>query len=565
MKKILMTLSLGMAGIALAAQNNTNLNPTVQVLNSYEGRVGDAERQAARLSVPDSLRSFDLNFDYSGFDTPYKGNDEFDPYFTDLEMAARPFDGKRLFLRAGAGYIAAPFIDAAYTFKDQGRFKAGAHAYGDSYFGRFRQILPDGNVLTPSQADFWKGYDAKVKAGLDARSDWENVSLRTNVDYEGAFGSGTPAGLLYTGAYNGVDANVGVESVFSPETGWRFTADAGYAFGYDKTGMGGGTGSSFEHNARLRLFGSYDFGGGHGMDMEVKTDVTLNVPRQSLDDYLGYTVTINPSYSYGGRSVFVSAGLGVLVDGGRNIMPRRSGELPVAVWPTLEFHWRALPSKIDVYANADLGGSLYGARASALDNRFFIPYSDGPGDSMCNVRRYCVKAGMRGNLWDKVDYDLNAGYENIRNNPLFHVGRGELYHYTQLSLIHENTGKVFAGLDLSGRFGGFSFDGKVDYGYYFRQNALRAVPPALSAALDFRYSIMNRASVSVGAEYRSVYRAGDYMTPYILDLHALADYRATNSLTVFLRGDNLMNRSLQFIPLYARKGICVSAGVQLNL
>ncbi len=565
MKKILLTVSLGMAGIALAAQNTTNLNPTVQVLNSYEGRVGDVERQVTKLSVPDSLRSFDLNFDYSGFDTPYKGNDEFDPYFTELEMAGRPFDGKKLFLKAGAGYTAAPFIDAAYTFKDQGRFKIGAHACGDSYFGRFRQILPDGNVLTPSQSDSWKGYDAKVKSGLDARSDWENVSLRTNVDYEGAFGSGTPAGLLYTRAYNGLDANIGVETVSGTETDWRFTADAGYAFGYDKAGMNGGTETSFEHNARLRLFGSYDFGGGHGMDMEVKTDLTFSYPRWKPDDCLGYTVVINPSYSYGGRSLFVSAGLGVLVDGGKNIMQRRQGELPFAIWPTLEFHWNALPSKIDVYADADLGGGLYGSRAGALENRFFIPYADESGDGMCNVRRYSVKAGMRGNLWDKVDYDLGAGYENVRNNPLFHVGRGELYHYAQLSLIHENTQKVFAGLALAGRFGGFSFDGKVNYGYYFRQNVMRSVPPALSAALDFRYSIMNRASVSVGAEYRSVYRAGDFTAPYILDLHAVADYKATGSLTVFLRGDNLMNRSLQFIPLYARKGICVSAGVQLNL
>lgn len=561
-----------LAAVGMNAQNG-KLNQTVQVVNTYEGKVNDAQRMQTGILVPDSLYRFDLNFDYSGFDTPYRGNDEFNPYLTDLEMAARPFDGKKLYLKAGAGYVTAPVLDFAYTFAREQRFKMGAHAKGEGYYGFFRQIQGSDGVLMPVSGSSWLGpdskpaaaYNAKLRAGFDGRADWQNTSTLFTVDYEGAFGSSAPNCLWASRRYNGVDLNAGVDWKFDVDRGWKFSMDLGYAFGYEENFPSGGRETAFEHNPRARAFFCYDFKNGSALDMDITANVTFNIPRQSLKNYVGYTVCAKPRYFFNSGKVFFGLGLGVMYDGGLNVLPSGGESLPLGLWPVLTFHWAAVKNVLDVYADADLGGEMYGARLDALENNFYIRSTE-----FANVRRYNITAGLRGNVSGKFDYDLSAGYKGVNNDPLFRCAADYTPVYVSqslpgLSIVHQNTGNVFAKLALAGRFGGFSFDGKLHYRYYLKKEELVSVPSAVTASLDMKYSIRKRASFGVGAEYRSTYKAGDYKVPYILDLHAVVDYKITNSLTLFLQGGNLLNRSLQYIPMYARKGICVTGGIVLNL
>ncbi|MCQ2155171.1 MAG: hypothetical protein MJY55_05090, partial [Bacteroidales bacterium] len=89
------------SGALLCAQNS-NLNPTVQVTNTYESRIQNVDRQVMKVAVPDSLYKFDLNFNYTGFENPYKGNEEFNPFFTELDIAERTLKSKDLYLKVGA-------------------------------------------------------------------------------------------------------------------------------------------------------------------------------------------------------------------------------------------------------------------------------------------------------------------------------------------------------------------------------------------------------------------------------------------------------------------------------
>ena len=68
-----------------------NINQSVQVTNEYLTRFADFQKQGEELQVPDSLLRFDYNFDYSVFDTPYRGSYEFSPYRIDATPAARLF------------------------------------------------------------------------------------------------------------------------------------------------------------------------------------------------------------------------------------------------------------------------------------------------------------------------------------------------------------------------------------------------------------------------------------------------------------------------------------------
>ncbi len=67
--------------VSLTAQK---INQSVQVTNDYETRFADFKKSEPDLVLPDSLYAFDYSFDYSVFDSPYKGSYEFTPYNVEI-------------------------------------------------------------------------------------------------------------------------------------------------------------------------------------------------------------------------------------------------------------------------------------------------------------------------------------------------------------------------------------------------------------------------------------------------------------------------------------------------
>ncbi len=87
------------AGIPVLAQN---VNQTVNVTNDYKGNVGGYEKKNVDMNVPDTLLVFDYKFDYSVFDSPYKGAYEFSPYTVRFSQEPRNEYFNKLYLRFGA-------------------------------------------------------------------------------------------------------------------------------------------------------------------------------------------------------------------------------------------------------------------------------------------------------------------------------------------------------------------------------------------------------------------------------------------------------------------------------
>ena len=74
-----------LAGLCIAAGLQAqNLDPTVEVSRAYEGKLIEVRKPAIEMSVPDTLYKFDLGFDYSVFENPYRGSYEFNPYMMDM-------------------------------------------------------------------------------------------------------------------------------------------------------------------------------------------------------------------------------------------------------------------------------------------------------------------------------------------------------------------------------------------------------------------------------------------------------------------------------------------------
>ena len=84
------------AAICASAQD---IDPTVEVSRTYQGKMMEVHKPMISMQIPDSVMQFDLDFDYSVFDSPYKGTYEFNPYLQDMKPHPAAWTGSTAVFR----------------------------------------------------------------------------------------------------------------------------------------------------------------------------------------------------------------------------------------------------------------------------------------------------------------------------------------------------------------------------------------------------------------------------------------------------------------------------------
>ena len=100
----------------------SNLNPTVEVTNTYQGDPSAVHKPQIGMAIPDSLLRFDMDFGYEVFEKPYQGAYNFKPYMLAMKPEKNAFRGRKLYLRAGAGYSLHPQLDFVFSPEPKGPF-----------------------------------------------------------------------------------------------------------------------------------------------------------------------------------------------------------------------------------------------------------------------------------------------------------------------------------------------------------------------------------------------------------------------------------------------------------
>ena len=156
MKKLVITAAALCVSAGLFAQN---LNPVVEVTNTYAREASGIEKPTQLLAVPDSVYSFNLDMDYSVRNTPYQGSYEFKPYLVQLRPQPRLSDEGTLFVRLGAGYGFHPEATVVWSPVRKGNFRLNVYGDHHSYLGKYRNITVQDKLLLP---------DGTTRAGKDS-------------------------------------------------------------------------------------------------------------------------------------------------------------------------------------------------------------------------------------------------------------------------------------------------------------------------------------------------------------------------------------------------------------
>lgn len=583
MKNIFVTtIFLSFFALNAAAQN---LDPTVEVSRQYEGKLAEFHKPSIKMAVPDSVTRFDLNFDYSVFDNPYKGSYEFNPYFLSMRPSASDNGESSFYLRAGAGYQLHPTFDMVWSPKFKNRhFNMDVYGMHKSFMGNYHTIRPE---YVGGKTEFtkarkgesgpmqWKGYDMLSKAGVQLRSDWELFAIEMGAGYYGLAQKDhdTPR------AYNAFDAYLGITSKPETEESMIFDLDVNYRHGEDVVmnsmmieNVGG-----FEFNVGPFTAGNYRISVNAGSDVAV------------YDGPFGATAGefhIVPSLVYRADRFAANIGLKMskrLSDKGESGMFKGSVD-EQWVYPDIRLSYVLLPESMKVYMNVG-GGNRMDTYSSVISSNHFLTHLT-KGDILdFTVENVNITAGFDGRITDKFSYNVRAGFADYANMRAYAL---PVTVNPQYSVTYVSCKNLFAALDWALDVEGFRLDGSVSYNDYSSKgdfenggvNYTILKPAAWTGDMGVEYSWKNRIVGGVDCEFSSAMEGSygisaaetsdvmflyDAVIPGYADLGIYAEYSTARNLAFWMRAGNLLNMTIQRVPLYAEKGVYFTLGICMNL
>ena len=561
--------------LTCAALGAQNLDPTVEVRRTYEGKLLEAHKPSLEMSVPDSVTRFDLDFDYSVFSNPYKGAYEFNPY----KMLMSPLTGRdsqrKFHMRVGAGYELHPYLDLSWAAVSKDRFHLDVWASHKSYVGKYRNIFysPSSEKLTWNKTDKTFGYDMATNAGTTLRYDWYRGRFDMNAAYYGIH----QKNMFRSGrSYDGVDVSLALSSKSEEEYYFLYDIRADYRFGADKY-LNDTRNRLHEHVVSFNAVLGQVFGSRGSLLFDVGADfVSMASPVSTYAAGIHFV----PHYAiaHGRWNFDVGVRLGLIfpsfAKGGQALYSTK-GQF---VYPDVKISVAAIPDAMKIYAKVG-GGERMNTLASVLERNRHADAGFGTVKSPIfdnTIERVSAAVGLEGRIGSRFSYDVRARYGYVHNALMDGVALdGGKYRpilgyasYNRFQTIVECALRtdpfeleVEAVYDLTrfvtepvGLFEPAEFEGNASLTYNWNRR--------IFVGADVRWATSMKGMIEVLSD--SVISEAEAKIPGYADLGINFEYAFNRRISLWARGGNLLNMTIQRSPLFAEGGINFTAGICLN-
>lgn len=520
-----------------------NINQSVQVTNDYLTRFSDFQKLGGDLQVPDSLLRFDYSFDYSVFDTPYRGSYEFSPYRIDATPAARLSDANRLYLRAGAGYTLHPELQLAWRVLDEKNYRIGLIADAGGYAGPYQ---------THGGTAF-RGHDLWGRAALEGEylntgTRWtygfgyENILAGEDVETP-SFRSGFHSAILQGRAHS------------RPGSGSRFLYDADVRYRYST--------DLYEPQLERGKIGENSVHGGLSLGADLTAgflifaDASLDLDAQRHygelfnGKYTALVAAVTPHVVFELGPVHLDAGL--RADIGKRMGTKGVFALAPAVTARVD-----LPDYgLEIFAAATGGQVLQTHYDIKQVNHFVFRSNEKPYVSQEKLH---LKAGVAGHWRSTLQYEVTAGFVDYASQPLTALGGVTPVDFKSLYL------------QLRGAW----HDARVDVDGGLRAGNCRLpevetdafAPASLTADLRGTYNWQQRiyagAYLQASSARRSMTEKWNDIAGYA-DFGLLGEYRLDKRWTVWAQVGNLLGMAIERMPGNVEKSPYATVGFSLKL
>lgn len=576
-----------------------NLNPTVEVSRNFEGKVLEAHKPMAEMAVPDSVMRFDIDFDYSVFDNPFKGAGGFNPYLLEMTPETSAAKAPLFYLKTGAGYGMRPELDAVFSPRTAKMFKFDVYARFNSYIGDYRTIVPDlkdnayrlVSQKNSNSSDFryadpaFHGHDMRAEAGLNGRWDWRRGSLSFGMGYEGSFAADS---ILSGCNMNGVKAVVRAVSKRPLPNSVYYDA---MLYGRFATSKVSGIADPLSYSGDALHTKAYGakliVGPVMGDGSRILADLGADLTSYSgLVSTTSGNVHFTPKYELETGRWRMSLGLKLSA-----ILGPKQYRNSQILYPEIHFGYEAVRERLNIFFNA-VGGDNMNTYFSQRDaNNFFDTYMRRSVTGWEKLilgnspEQYNVSAGVQGNIATTFKYVAKVGYRSVKDGYMETVAGvalpyADLRPYLCPAGILQSYGQMYAqaAMSLDTKYVDFTADliyRKTDI--YLSGNELVKgfAPSPFRAFVRAEYSAMDRLFAGLFAEVSTrrhgsvdLYGNGDCSTvriPGYVDLGLNARYMFNKKFGVWVEAANLLDMTIQRTPLYAQRGLSFTAGICLNL
>ena len=292
---------------------------------------------------------------------------------------------------------------------------------------------------------------------------------------------------------------------------------------------------------------------------------------------------MTPHYVYDFNSWYVDAGVRLAKTMRSDVPQGMFSAKEQIVYPDVYAFYMAIPQYLRIYARMT-GGNRMNTYASLLEDNHHFDVQFGRGVWPLldfSVERIRASLGFKGSI-SKFSYDLSGGYVNYANAPLDAVVVSEPFIGSGVRYLpgvgYTGYQKAFAAVDMQWRSEDFRADAKVSYDYIFGLKAAYGLftPAAFNGEVAVEYNWHRRIYAGVDCIYRTERKGTvldlrqeqqkyEAVIPGYADLGVCFEYVFNNSFSLWARGGNLLDMTIQRNPLYAEKGINFTVGICLNL
>ena len=562
-----------------AAASAQNLDPTVVVSRDYEGKLMEVHKPKLDMAVPDSVLRFDLDFDYSVSDSPYKGAYDFTPYVLDMKPSPAVREVGRFYLNAGAGYQLHPEMDLVWSPDLKSKsFRMNVFARHRSFAGQYWDIDSKGGapglVFDRGASEYiWKGFDMSNKAGLDGRLDWEKGVLGFEVAYDGLMQREKRMQGVSRN-FNAVDASMVVRSKDKRDARFGYLADIDYRYGKDvltspsearlSESLFGVDASLFARLAefsRIRLGIGYDMAGYDGF---FNTAASI--------------VSAAPHYTRIKGSWDIDLGVKLAKVFRAKEMSGMYQNRIQSIYPDVKIAFRGIPS-MSLYVKAGGGPSLE-TYSSLLKYDRHLNMFYGNGWPLLDVTDQSVyaMAGIEGRITTRFSYAFKGGYSRYALAPMSSASYDTEYLRYIPGIYYATYSKMFAAVECRLATERIDFDASAEYAHHLGEYEVGVLLPAsFTGNASFRYNWMKRIYAGVCCEASTARRGtltylyGEGLLdrpdsfPGYVDLGVDLEYVLSRRVSVWAKGRNLMGMTIQRSIFYAEKGPYFTLGFCLNI
>lgn len=532
--------------MAAATSQAQNLNPTVEVTNAYETGTAAMVKPLQTFEVPDSVRVFNLDFDYSVFDNPYQGAYEFQPYLVQLKPLPVPSDEKSFFLHAGAGYGLHPEALVAWKCLSRDALKVNLTAGHRSYFGAWREISP--GMQRVATGNTFYGHQGRSRIGADLSYTWEKGILETSVAGVHLMASDPDITRRRAGAEADLRVRTHGERSFFRNFSLK------WAYGLDKI-LTTGDASPSDHRIDAEAVVAFPLRGG---DFRFTAGAAfVSAWTAATASALAVSPYLIPKYVVDRGKLHAELGVRVsyVLKDALVAVPAASG----IIFPDVKVEYRLFGDALILHAGATGGDRLYGYGDFVTRDPFLTP----PSPVWNVIERVRADAGLRGSIAGRVQWGLRGGYAREVNDPLYQAST------TFVSVAPTRYNLVFGTADILFKNSFLEWDASVTYNWTDVPADGSFAPAAFRGRSRAAYNWGNRLQAGVDVAFTTERKASlsgaSCNLPGYVDLGVFARFGLTRHLDLWARGGNLLNQTVQPSPFHAEQGIYVSGGINLIL